>query len=180
VPTSTWKPWKAGRHEEGRAVDIAGEGERGGGCYSNACTQVKVAPRQEDGEGIKPVYFRALAVVLQQRVDAPRSPWCPRVSSNRRIQHAAGCQGSKVSMPLGGQTPPNSAVGGVACTGSAGEQRRVEGTPKEPGDEETSTSEGDEQDHAVRRWGLICTTRVCDRPCYCASRITSVHQLAMV
>ena len=35
------------------------------------------------------------------------------------VFNSGRCQGSKVSMPLGGQTPPNSASR-VACTGSAG------------------------------------------------------------
>ena len=60
------------------------------------------------------------------------------------------CQGSKVSMPLGGQTPPNSASRGRSeCIAdrALGEQRRIEEGP-EPGDEEHHFG-GDEQDHAV-------------------------------
>ena len=61
------------------------------------------------------------------------------------VLRSGRCQGSKVSMPLGGQTPPVSAV--RANHAPIGEERDVEIGP-EPGDEEHHLG-GDEQDHAV-------------------------------
>src|SRR5258707_14439650 len=55
--------------------------------------------------------------------------WCaqvtvvPEVNSNS-VFNSGRCQGSKVSMPLGGQTPPNSASR-VAWTGSAGDSAQL-------------------------------------------------------
>ncbi len=62
------------------------------------------------------------------------------------VLRSGRCQGSKVSMPFGGQCPPVSSVRGN-WIGSFGIERGVEEGP-EPGDEEHHLR-GDEEDHAV-------------------------------
>ena len=79
------------------------------------------------------------------------SAWCAQVTvvpevSRISVLSSGRCQGSKVSMPCGGQTPPVKASA-RDIVHVAGEQRGVEVGP-EPGDEEHHLG-GDEQDHAV-------------------------------
>ena len=79
------------------------------------------------------------------------SAWCAQVTvvpevSRISVLSSGRCQGSKVSMPFGGHTPPISSVRATWCR-SAGNSARREIGP-EPGDEEHHLG-GDEQDHAV-------------------------------
>jgi len=70
---------------------------------------------EQDGED--QAYFRPWRSFSNQRVMRPGHRGA-RGQQQQRIQQRQ-CQGSKVSMPLGGQTPPN-ARRRVACTGSPG------------------------------------------------------------
>src|SRR6202008_862510 len=101
--------------------------EKAAWLYSQACTQVKVAPKRI--VRIRP-YFRPLRSFSS-------SAWCAQVTvvpevRRIRVLSSGRCQGSKASMPLGGQVPgpaqapaavpapqPNTASR-VACTASAG------------------------------------------------------------
>ena len=58
---------EAGRHEEGGAVDVAGEAERGVGVFIGL--HAGEAGAEQDGED--QAVFQALAVVLQQRMMRP-------------------------------------------------------------------------------------------------------------
>src|SRR5258708_33334121 len=93
----------------------------------------------------------------------------PEVSSSSVFNNGR-CQGSKVSIPLGGQTPPNSASR-VACTGSAGNSAEVEKAQKQA--TKNITSEGMNR-IMPERW-LICTTRG-GSPLYFGSRVPSPPQ----
>ena len=79
------------------------------------------------------------------------SAWCAQVTvvpevSRISVLSSGRCQGSKVSMPFGGHTPPSSCFArDLLHVGR--EQRTVEIGP-EPGDEEHHLG-GDEQDHPV-------------------------------
>jgi len=87
-----------GRHEKCRAVDIAGKGKRGMGVLVGL--HAGEARAQQDRQ--------------DQAIFQSNNAWCaqvtvvPEVNSNN-VFSSGRCQGSKVSMPFGGQTPPNSA-----------------------------------------------------------------------
>ena len=131
---------EAGRHEEGRAVDIAGEAERGVAVFIGLHAGEGRAEQDRQDQAV----FQALAIVLQQRVMRPGHRGA-RGQQQQRIQQRQmpGIEGLDA---LGRPDAAEQRVAG-GVNGIAGEQRRVEEGP-EPGDEEHHLG-GDEQDHAV-------------------------------
>src|SRR3979490_1739755 len=82
-----------------------------------------------EGALLTRVYLAPSRMVRISPYFRPRRQWCggalrPQVTvvpdvSSSSVFNSGRCQGSKVSMPFGGQMPPNSASR-VACTGSPG------------------------------------------------------------
>ena len=95
---------EAGRHEEGRAVDVAFEAEGGvavlvGLHEVNSTPSTMVSHRPS---------FRPCRSFCS-------SAWCAQVTvvpevSRISVLRSGRCQGSKVSMPFGGQMPPSTSV----------------------------------------------------------------------
>ena len=131
---------KAGRHEEGRAVDVAGEGEGGVAVFIDLHAGEQRAQHDREDQAV----FQALAVAFEQRVMRPGHRGA-RGQQDQRVEQrqVPGVEG------LDALRRPDAAEQGFArrVHGIGGEQRCVEIGP-EPGDEEHHFG-GDEQDHAV-------------------------------
>ena len=132
---------EARRHEEGGAVDVALEAEGG----------VAVLVGLDAGEEQRRGRSSATGPISGPCRSSCRSAWCAQVTvvpevSRISVLRSGRCQGSKVSMPFGGQCPPVSSVRGELDR-VVRVERGVEEGP-EPGDEEHHLR-GDEEDHAV-------------------------------
>ena len=95
---------EAGRHEEGGAVHVAGEVEGGMGVFP--ALHAGEAQAERDGQRQTPI--RPLRLFSS-------SEWCAQVTvvpevSRISVLSSGKCQGSKVWMPFGGQTPPVKAI----------------------------------------------------------------------
>src|ERR1700723_1353653 len=99
-PMMTWAPWKPVAMKNA-APYMLPEKWNAAWAYSQACTQVKVSPSAmvSTRPKIKPLRLFS------------KSAWWAHVTvvpdvSRISVLSSGKCQGSKVSMPLGGQTPP--------------------------------------------------------------------------
>ena len=95
---------KAGRHEEGRAINMAGEAKGGVLIFINLKDREQSA--QSDGQNQTP--FQALAVIMLQSVMRPCDGRA-RGQQDKRIDERQVPR-VKCSMPCGGQTPPVNSV----------------------------------------------------------------------
>ena len=129
-----------GRHEEGRAIDIAGERERGVGVFVG----LHAGKGRAEQNGEDQAVFQALAIVFQQRVMRPGDGGAGGQQQQRVQQwQMPGIEG--LDALWGPDAAEQRLPGGMNRIG--GKQRRVEEGP-EPGDKEHHFG-GDEQDHAI-------------------------------
>ncbi len=103
---------EAGRHEEGGAIDVAGEAERGVAVFVGLHAGERSAEQDSDDQRLPD----------RPRESSSSNAWCAHVTvvpevSKISVFSSGRCQGSKVSMPFGGQTPLRTArFSRVACS----------------------------------------------------------------